>query len=275
MRLAGAMVIHQGIQPEFAELAINDLARHVDALFILANGEPTPAAVRAAQRCPKLAAYARTNVEYNNRTPIKIGRSLHAQLFALLDEAKPEMVLYPDADELLPPNIEEIIDLMENDGAHAKAQSRQDVADERPLKQQTQSGKAAADGIAIEHSAIGNRESAICVEFPVLVCAGDAGHVIRNVSIHAQYHGPHVTLAVWRPGIKLDSRCGFNYPGDDYVGRSIRSPWPKRHLYVATPAAWRQRYQFKPQPWMVQPWTVAPYDPKRTWDEWLKQEKKP
>ena len=275
MRLAGAMIIHQGIQPEFAELAIADLARHVDALFILANGEPTPAAARAAQRCPKLAAYARTNVEYNNRTPIRIGRSLHGQLFALLDQAKPEMVLYPDADELLPPNIEEIIDLMKNDGSHAKAQSREVIANERQTEQQAQSGKDASAVANSSRLCDFARDPFLCVEFPVLVCAGDADHVIRNVSIHAQYHGPHVTLAVWRPGIKLDSQCGFNYPGDDYVGRSIRSPWPKRHLYVATPAAWRQRYQFKPQPWMVQPWTVVPYDPKRTWDEWLKQENRP
>jgi hypothetical protein len=31
----------------------------------------------------------------------------------LLDEAKPEMVAYPDSDEILPPNLEEIIDGME------------------------------------------------------------------------------------------------------------------------------------------------------------------
>ena len=34
-------------------------------------------------------------------------------------------------------------------------------------------------------------------------------------------------------------------------------------------AAWRARYTFKPQPWMVQPWNVVEYDPKRTWEEWL------
>jgi hypothetical protein len=112
--------------------------------------------------------------------------------------------------------------------------------------------------------------AAKCVEFPVLVCAGDADHVIRDASIHAKHHGPQVTLCVWRPGIRFDAKCGFNYPGEDYVGRGIVSPWPKRHLYVATPAAWRARYTFKPQPWMARPWNVVPYDPKRTWEEWLK-----
>ena len=136
------------------------------------------------------------------------------------------MVLFPDADELLPPNVEECIDLMDKAGAK-------------------------------------------CVEFPALVCAGDPDHVIRDASIHAQWHGPHVKLCVWRPGIKLDSKRGFNYPGDDYVGHGIRSPWPLRHLYVATPAAWRERYAVKPQPWMVQPWKVVQYDPKRTWDFWV------
>ena len=232
MRLAGAMTIHQGMQPEFAELVISDLARRVDALFILANGDPPPEAMTAAQHCPKLAGFARVDIEYTPENAIAVGHELHARLFALMEKAKPEMVLFPDADELLPPNVEEIITLM-------------------------------------EHSAVGNRQSAMCVEFPVLVCAGDAEHVIRNASIHAKYHGPQVTLAVWRAGMKFDAKCGFNYPGEDYVGHGIVSPWPKRHLYVATPAAWRARYAFKPQPWMIQPWKVVPYDAKRTWDEWL------
>ena len=230
MRLAGAMTIHAGIQPEFAELTISDLARHVDALFILANGDPTPEALAAAQRCPKLSGFDRVRIQYNSGNAIAVGHELHARLFALLEQAKPEMVLFPDADELLPPNTEEIVDLMDKAGAK-------------------------------------------CVEFPVLVCAGDADHVIRDASIHAKYHGPQVTLAVWRPGMKFDARCGFNYPGENYVGRGIVSPWPKRHLYVATPAAWRARYSFKPQPWMVQPWNVVQYDPKRTWDEWMKSAK--
>ena len=236
MRLAGAMTIHQGMQPEFAELVIFDLARHVDGLFVLANGEPLPAALAAAQHCPKLAGYDRVNIQYAPQNAIAVGHELHSRLFALMDKAKPEMVLFPDADELLPPNVEEIIGLM-------------------------------------EHSAIGNRQSAMCVEFPVLVCAGNADHVIGNASIHAKQHGPQVTLAVWRPGMKFDAKCGFNYPGEDYVGHGIVSPWPKRHLYVATSAAWRARYTFKPQPWMVQPWNVVEYDPKRTWDEWMKSEK--
>ncbi|MGO8702690.1 MAG: hypothetical protein ACLQVA_02645 [Candidatus Brocadiia bacterium] len=227
MRLAGAMTIHQGVQAQFAERIISDLARHVDGLFILANGDPTPEALRAAQNCPKLAGFDRANLAYNAGNAIAVGHELHARLFALLEKAKPEMVLFPDADELLPPNVEEIIGLMD-------------------------------------------KASAKCVEFPVLVCVGDGDHVIRDASIHAKYHGPQVTLAVWRPGMNFDAKRGFNYPGEDYVGRGIVSPWPKRHLYVATPAAWRARYAFKPQPWMTQPWNVVEYDPKRTWEEWLK-----
>jgi hypothetical protein len=227
MRLAGAMTIHGGLQPEFAAMALDDLARHVDALFILANGDPTPEALAAAQHCPKLAGFDRVRIEYSAGNAIQAGHELHARLFALLERARPEMGLFPDADELLPPNVEEIIELMDKAGAK-------------------------------------------CVEFPVLVCAGDADHVIGNASIHAACHAPQVTLAVWRPGMKFDAKRGFNYPGEDYVGRGIVCPWPKRHLYVATPAAWRARCLFKPQPWMVQPWNVVPYDPKRTWDEWIK-----
>jgi hypothetical protein len=227
MRLAGAMTIHQGVQPEFAEQVIADLARHVDALFILANGQPEATIDHAARNCPKLAGYARTNIEYSAAGAISVGHALHSQLFAMLDQVKPEMVLFPDADELLPPNVEEIIELMEKAGA-------------------------------------------MCVEFPVLVCQGDGDHVIRDASIHAKFHGPQVTLALWRQCMMFDAKCGFNYPGDDYVGKGIVSPWPKRHLYVATPAAWRARYTFKPQPWMVQPWNVVEYDPKRTWAEWMK-----
>ena len=37
-----------------------------------------------------------------------------------MDQAKPEMVLFPDADELLPPNIEEIISLMDRGGARER-----------------------------------------------------------------------------------------------------------------------------------------------------------
>ncbi len=113
MRLAGAMTIHQGVQAQFAERIISDLARHVDALFILANGDPTPEALRAAQNCPKLAGFDRVNLAYNAGNAIAVGHELHARLFALLEKAKPEMVLFPDADELLPPNIEEIIGLMD------------------------------------------------------------------------------------------------------------------------------------------------------------------
>ena len=47
MRLAGAMTIHAGMQPEFCELVINDLARHVEALFILENGHAPPEALNA------------------------------------------------------------------------------------------------------------------------------------------------------------------------------------------------------------------------------------
>jgi hypothetical protein len=232
MRLAGAMTIHQGMQPQFAAQVIADLASHVDALFILSNGIPTLEAEEAVQRCPKVAAYHKVNYGYDSRNAISIGHALHSRLFAMLEDAKPEMVLFPDADELLPPNVEEIIELMEKAGA-------------------------------------------TCVEFPVLVCAGDGDHVIRNASIHAKYHGPQVTLCVWRPG-KCDFAPGYNYPAADYSGRGIVSPWPKRHLYVATPAAWRARYAFKPQPWMVQPWNVVAYDPERTWNEWLNpEEKKP
>ena len=227
MRLAGAMTIHQGMQPEFCEMVINDLARHVDGLFILANGDPPREVMCEVQLSSKLARFDRVNIEYTPENAIAVGHELHARLLALCDQAKPEMVLFPDADELLPPNIEEIIGLMDKAGAK-------------------------------------------CVEFPVLVCAGDADHVIRNAAMHAKYHGPQVTLAVWQPGMKFDARCGFNYPGEDYVGHGIVSPWPKRHLYVATPSAWRARYTFKPQPWMVQPWNVVAYDPKRTWTEWVK-----
>ena len=70
MRLAGAMTIHQGMQPEFCEMVINDLARHVDALFILANGDATREAVEAAQNCPKTAAYVRVNLSYNSTNAI-------------------------------------------------------------------------------------------------------------------------------------------------------------------------------------------------------------
>jgi hypothetical protein len=166
-------------------------------------------------------------IEYSPQNAIAVGHELHARLCALMAREKPEMALFPDADELLPPNVEEIIELM--DQATAK-----------------------------------------CVEFPVLVCVGDENHVIGNASIHAKHHGPQVTLAAWRPDMKFDARCGFNYPGEDYVGRGIVSPWPKRHLYVATPALWRARYSFKRQPWMLAPWSVVPYDPKKTWQEWLK-----
>jgi hypothetical protein len=227
MRLAGAMTIHQGMQPEFCELVINDLARHVDGLFILANGHAPDIARRAAMNCGKLRLMEYVNIPYTPQNAIAVGHELHGRLLALCDKAKPEMVLFPDADELLPPNVEEIIGLMDKAGA-------------------------------------------VCVEFPVLVCVGDDKHVIADANIHANFHGPQVTLAVWRPGMKFDARCGFNYPGEDYVGHGIVSPWPKRHLYVATPAAWRARYTFKPQPWMVQPWNVVAYDPKRTWDEWTK-----
>jgi hypothetical protein len=247
MRLAGAMTIHQGMQPEFCEMVINDLARHVDALFILANGDATREAVEAAQNCPKTAAYVRVNLSYNSTNAIAVGHELHARLFSLLEQAKPEMVLFPDADELLPPNIEEIIQWS-------------GISDQRPV--------TGRPSLPTDHSSL-STSHCLCVEFPVLVCAGDADHVIRNAAIHAKYHGPQVTLAVWRPGMKFDARCGFNYPGEDYVGHGIVSPWPKRHLYVATPSAWRARYTFKPQPWMVQPWNVVAYDPKRTWAEWL------
>ncbi len=244
MRLAGAMTIHQGMQPEFAAMVINDLERHVDALFILANGDPPREAMCEVQLCPKLAAFERVNIPYTPETAISVGHELHARLLALCDQAKPEMVLFPDADELLPPNIEEII----------------------------QWSGISGQGPATGHSSLATGHC-LCVEFPVLVCAGDADHVISNAAIHAKYHGPQVTLAVWRPGMKFDARCGFNYPGEDYVGHGIVSPWPKRHLYVATPAAWRARYAFKPQPWMVQPWNVVAYDPKRTWAEWMTSEK--
>jgi hypothetical protein len=226
MRLAGAMTIHQGVQAQFAERIISDLARHVDALFVQANGDYPPEAGLAAQNCGKLAGFRRVDIPYTAENAIAVGHELHKTLFSLMDKAKPEMVLFPDADELLPPNVEEIIGLMDKAGAK-------------------------------------------CVEFPVLVCAGDPDHVIRDASIHAKYHGPQVTLAVWRPGMKFDAKCGFNYPGGDYVGRGIVSPWPKRHLYVATPAAWRARYLFKPQPWMTQPWNAVEYDPNRTWEEWV------
>jgi hypothetical protein len=159
------------------------------------------------------------------------------------------MVLFPDADELLPPNVEEIIQ-WSGISRQGSADSGQSSVTDRPLT-------------------TGHRPLPLCVEFPVLVCAGDPDHVIRHASIHAKFHGPQVTLAVWRPGMKFDAKCGFNYPGEDYVGHGIVSPWPKRHLYVATAAAWRARYAFKPQPWMVQPWNVVEYDPKRTWKEWL------
>ncbi len=85
MRLAGAMTIHQGVQAQFAERIISDLARHVDGLFILANGDPTPEALRAAQHCPKLAGFDRANLAYNAGNAIAVGHELHARLFALLE----------------------------------------------------------------------------------------------------------------------------------------------------------------------------------------------
>ena len=75
MRFAGAMTIHQGMQPEFAERVISDLARHVDALFILANGDPTPEALCAAQNCPKLAGFDRVNIPYTPATRSRSGTS--------------------------------------------------------------------------------------------------------------------------------------------------------------------------------------------------------
>ncbi|MGD1001848.1 MAG: hypothetical protein ABSA67_14230 [Candidatus Brocadiia bacterium] len=253
MRLAGAMTIHQGVQAQFAEQIISDLARHVDALFILVNGEPPREVMCNVQLCPKLAEVARVDIPYNAANAIAVGHELHARLFALMDKARPEMVLFPDADELLPPNIEEIIALMDRGGAENAEDGVPDNAKAAVLSD-------------LRASAV--KKPALCVEFPVLVCVGDGDHVIRDASIHAKYHRPQVTLAVWRPGMKFDAKRGFNYPGEDYVGRGIVSPWPKRHLYVATPAAWRARYTFKPQPWMVQPWNVVEYDPKRTWEEW-------
>ena len=264
MRLAGAMTIHQGVQPEFIGRVISDLASHVDALFILANGDPPAEAMLAAQHCPKLAGFDRVRIEYNPRNAIAVGHELHARLFALMEKAKPEMVLFPDADELLPPNIEAIIGLMQGSGT-AEAQS--------PQRTNSVSDSVAKDSVLSDLRASAVKNAVLCVEFPVLVCCGDPDHVIANVSIHAKYHGPQVTLCQWRPALKFDASCGFNYPGEDYVGRGIVSPWPKRHLYVATPAAWRARYLFKPQPWMVEPWNLVAYDPKRTWEQWLAGEK--
>jgi len=258
MRLAGAMTIHQGMQPEFAELVISDLARHVDALFILANGEPPREAMCVVQLEKKLAGFDRVDIEYTPENAIEVGHELHARLFAMLEHDKPELVLFPDADELLPPNIEEIIGLMNGGSHHDDTTST------------THGGSGSKNPSVVPVVPVVVKTPVLCVEFPVLVCAGDADHVIRHASIHAKYHGPQVTMAVWRPGMKFDAKCGFNYPGEDYVGRGIVSPWPKRHLYVATPAAWRARYAFKPQPWMVQAWNVVAYDPKRTWEEWMK-----
>ena len=124
MRLAGAMTIHAGLQPEFATMAVDDLARHVDALFILANGDPTPETLTAAQHCPKLAAFDRVNLDYNAGNAIERGHELHARLFALMEKAQPEMVLFPDADELLPPNVEEIIELMERPAFGGQASAK-------------------------------------------------------------------------------------------------------------------------------------------------------
>jgi hypothetical protein len=231
MRLAGLTIIHPHVQPEFIGQVLTDLASRVDALFVLSNGAPIPEAVAALEGLKTPWSLKCTSVDYDRKSGISDGRTLHEQAFAMLDEAKPEMVLYPDADELLPRH-----DLLES---------------------------------SIQYMCASHHK---CVEFPALVCAeGSPDRIIGTPAIHAQYHGPHVKLCVWRPGIKLDSKHGFNYPGDDYVGNGFCSPWPLRHLYVATPRAWRERWTVKPQPWMRAPWKVVPFDPYRTWDQWMGQ----
>ena len=222
MRLAGLMMIHENSPLGFEELVIGELARHVDALFIHANAGAPDSWVKATKSCPKLARFAEGRVPpgSQNEGPI---------VLRLLDDAKPEMFIYLDSDEIMPPNVEEIIDEMDKSGA-------------------------------------------MCVEFPILFCAGDPDHVITSAPSTAHDastafcgHGPHVKLAVWRPGLDRRTTVGCDYPGQDYVGRAWRSPWPIRHLVVARPRDWRRRYQTKPAPWMLDAWPVKPYDPTRKW----------
>lgn len=223
MRLAGLLLIHEWSPLGFEELVIGELARHVEGLFVYANGNVPESWARAAKACPKLAEY-REGVILINPTG-DYSAATGRIVMRLLDAPQPEMYIYLDADDILPPNVEEIIDRMDRAGA-------------------------------------------MCVEFPVLNCAGDADHVIASTSLCP--YGPHVKLAVWRPGLNCDTRRGFNYPSEDYVGKAWRSPWPQRHLVVTRPREFRRRYETKPGDWMLQPWPVAPYDPKRTWEEWLR-----
>jgi hypothetical protein len=105
VRIAGLMMIHSWSPLGSEELVISELARHVEGVFVLANtaGAGVPESwVKAAKACPKLAKYEE-GVETDWQGPWGM---------RLLDDAKPQFVLYPDSDEIMPPNIEECIDNM-------------------------------------------------------------------------------------------------------------------------------------------------------------------
>jgi hypothetical protein len=233
--LAGLMMIHEWSPLGFEELVIGELARHVDGVFILANAGAPESWIKAAKACPKLARFEEGR-ETDWRGPWGL---------SLLDDAKPGMFVYPDSDELLPPNIEEIITLMET-------QTTTENTDH------TEKGEAKK----VEKSSSVVKQPAMCVEFPVLFCAGDLDHVIASTTFCG--HGPHCKLALWRPGLEGQKK-NFNYPAQDYCGNAWRSPWPIRHLVIARPRDWRRRYETKPAPWMLDAWPVEPYDSARRW----------
>jgi hypothetical protein len=244
MRLAGLMMIHEWSPLGCEELVIGELARHVDGVFILANKGAPESWIKAAKACPKLARFE-TGHETDWRGPWGV---------RLLDDAKPEMFVYPDSDELLPPNLEEIITLMET----ADGSSHHD--DTTSTTKNLSAERKNSSVVPVVPVVV--KPPAMCVEFPILFCAGDPDHIIASTTFCG--HGPHCKLALWRPDLE-GQKVAFNYPAQDYVGNAWRSPWPIRHLVTARPRDWRRRYQTKPAPWMLDAWPVEPYDPTRRW----------
>ena len=110
MRLAGLMMVHENSPLGFEQLVIGELARHVDELFVAANKGAPASWLTAAKLNPKLSLFREVEVAQGSQAE-------GAVVLRLLDDVKPEMFLYLDSDELLPPNVEEIIGEMDKAGA--------------------------------------------------------------------------------------------------------------------------------------------------------------
>ena len=105
LKVVGLMRLHVGIMPE---LVIGELARHVDAMYFWVH-EPheRPETIEVVRRHPKTVRTETGNMPWNSELTFRAA-------WAMLEDVRPDWVIYPDDDELLPPQTTHLLEVAQH-----------------------------------------------------------------------------------------------------------------------------------------------------------------